>query len=157
MTKGLPETYETKRDLVALFKEQVAILKELTPAPLRAHLESIDVGRYDQLLAQGPQAQWPKGALAGLREGIRDVQMILETSLPPEALAALKQRLTKAAGSLVTELKEEDAHSLESIRERGRIESDDEYYLVRTEIDRLESSRTRDEALLHQLYKLVDK
>ncbi len=29
MKKGRSETYETKRDLVALFKEQVAILDEL--------------------------------------------------------------------------------------------------------------------------------
>jgi hypothetical protein len=156
MGNGSVETYERKRDLVALFKEQVAILRELMPPHLVSHLNAINVSMYDQLLAQGPSAPWPQGVLAGLRQGIRDVQAMLEM-LPTEKRAALKQRLRNVGDGLVERLDEQDASRLTSIRKRGRILDDDEYYLVRAEIDRLEPSPTRDETLLRELYRLVDE
>jgi hypothetical protein len=60
------DAYEIKRDLVARLKEQVAILGEIAPPRLRAMLSrTIDLKRYDDLLAQGPSAKWPTGFLSG--------------------------------------------------------------------------------------------
>jgi hypothetical protein len=156
MGKDRVEDYETKKGLVALFREQVAILKEVMPPHLASYLNAISPAKYDQLLAQGPSAVWPKGVLAGLKEGIRDVQVMIEM-LPSEKRAAFKQRLRNVADALVEELGRQDASSLATIRKRGQILDDDEYYMVRAEVDKLEASPARDEAMLQELYRLVDE
>lgn len=50
-----------------------------------------------------------------------------------------------------------DARHLAAVRKRGRIRGEAEYYLIRDAVDRAEASMPRDEALLLELWGLVDR
>jgi len=156
MSRDPAATFEEKRALVALFREQVALLREADPDGLGRGLEGIDFQQYDDLLAQGPGIRWPAGLLPGLREGIRDAFAMLELSYPASARAAAWDRLRAAAGSVAGLLEARDAKQLARIRKRGRIRTEDEYHLVRAHVDRLEGQRPQNDALLRELWRLVD-
>jgi hypothetical protein len=157
MTKSSVEQFEERRAFVALFRMQVALLSEADPTGFGQHAQSMSFDRYDRLLAEGPAARWPRGYLTGLKQGIRDLQVMLDMAYPAPQRAKVRQRLRLAGGAAAELLEAGDERRLATIRKRGRIRTEDEYYLVVAAIDRLEGVETPDEAALAQLRNLADR
>jgi hypothetical protein len=157
MPSSPEEQFQARRRLVQLFRAQLELLREADPDGIGREVDAVNLGPYDQLLAQGPKARWPAGFLAGLKEGIRDVQHTLELAYGPGRRSDLLRHLRERAGDAIGVLEARDASRLEAILKRGRIRGDAEYYLVRAAIDRLESERQPDEARLQALRALADE
>ena len=153
MPSSPEEQFQAKRQLVHLFKAQLELLRAADPDGV----SNLSLARFDQLLEKGPRARWPTGLLSGLREGIRDVQYILELAYGPARHAELMRYLRDRVGDAVQLLELRDASRIESILKRGRIRGEAEYHLVRAAIDRLEAEQNPDQARLRQLRALVDE
>jgi len=148
------EQFQAKRGLVHLFKAQLELLRTAEPDGVSSQ---ISLALFDELLAKGPQARWPTGVLAGLREGIRDAQHMLELAYGPSRRTALMRDLRERVGDAVQMLELRDASRLRAILKRGRVRGEAEYYLVRAAIDRLESEPHPDQGELGQLRALADQ
>jgi hypothetical protein len=74
MTEEQQARFRNKRQLVALFRAQVELLRGADPHGIGRVLDTVPFKRYDDLLALGPTGRWPSGMLAGLKQGIRDAQ-----------------------------------------------------------------------------------
>jgi hypothetical protein len=157
MQRRRQTTFEERRALVAVFREQIALLSEADPEGVGRLLATFDFGPYDTLIAKGPDARWPAGLLPGLREGIRDCFVILDRTYQGAPRVLAYNRLRAIGGSVLKELESREAKQLGKIRRRGRINSEDEYYLVRAHVDRLEGEQPVNGALLRELWRLLDK
>src|SRR5262245_50382266 len=98
MAASREEQFRTKQQLVALFKAQLEWLRRADPDGVGRSLDAVNLARYDELLAQGPTGRWPAGFLSGLKEGIRDCQVMLEMAYPASERSALRHALRVAAG-----------------------------------------------------------
>jgi hypothetical protein len=78
MPRDLATQFREKQQLVALFRAQLDLLRAADPAGDGSLFRNVDVGVYDRLLAEGGGARWPKGILSGLKQGIRDAQVMLD-------------------------------------------------------------------------------
>ena len=157
MPRDRQAQFEEKRALVALFREQVALLRESDPEGIGRHFGAINFARYDDLLAQGPAARWPAGYLPGLREGIRDMFTMLDMAYRGEARRAANARLRAVGGAALDVLLAREVKQLAAVRKRGRIRTEAEYHLVRDAVDRAEGAIPRDDGLLQELWGLVDR
>src|SRR5262245_24160339 len=146
MQRRRQTTFEERRALVAVFREQVALLSEADPEGIGRLFAKFDFGPYDDLIAKGPDARWPTGLLPGLRDGIRDCFVMIDGVYQGAPRVLAYNRLRAIGGNFLTELESREAKHLEKIRRRGRINSENEYYLVRAQVDRLESEQPVNEA-----------
>jgi hypothetical protein len=156
MTEKQQAQFRNKQQLVALFRAQVELLRGADPHGVGRVLDTVPFKRYDDLLALGPTGRWPSGMLAGLKQGIRDAQAMLDIAYPGGERAVDRNKLHTAAGEAIDILEERDAKRLAAIRKRKRIRTQDEYYLVRATIDRLEGERDADPDVLRELYALAN-
>jgi hypothetical protein len=154
MTEKQQAQFRNKQQLVALFRAQIELLRRVYPYGVGRALDG-PFTRYDDLLALGPTGRWPAGMLAGLKQGIRDAQTMLDMAYLGSERAVVRNRLHAAAGEAIEILEERDAKRLAAIRKRKHIRTEDEYYLVRATIDRLEGER-EDPNVLRELYALAD-
>jgi hypothetical protein len=145
-----------KQRLVALLKAQLALLRQADPDGLGAHLDAVKLDLYDSLLAGGPSVRWPAGMLPGLRQGIRDLQHVLVLAYGAARRRELLESLREAAGDAIAELEADDAKRLATILKRGRTRTEDEYYLIRAEIDRMEIQQKPDARQLQRLREIAD-
>jgi hypothetical protein len=157
MAGSREEQFRVKEQLVALFKAQLDLLRQADPHGVGRHIDAVDLKKYDDLLAAGPAARWPAGLLTGLKQGIRDCQVMLEMAYPPAQRAKVRQALRQAGGEAAELLEARDAQRLATIRRRGRIRTEDEYYLVRAAIDRMEAMGATETSDLRELYRLADE
>jgi hypothetical protein len=157
MAGSREEQFQAKQQLVALFKAQLELLRQADPQGAGRHLNAVDLGKYDRLLAGGRTARWPAGMLSGLKQGIRDLQLMLEMAYPTSERGRIREVLRVAGGQAAELLEARDSQRLAAIRKRKRIRSEDEYFLVRSAIDRLEASSAPDRAALEELYRLADE
>ena len=90
---------------------------------------------------------------AGLEQGLRDTPDFI-AMISPEWRAQVAKALNSAVMIAYPEFLAKDAERLEKIRNRGKIRTESEYYLIRHKIDVLEGSG--DTELLTEFYALVD-
>jgi hypothetical protein len=157
MADSREERFRAKQQFVALFKAQLDLLRRADPHGVGRHLDAVDLTKYDHLLAGGPTAKWPTGLLPGLKQGIRDLQVMLDMTYPAAERAEVQEMLRLAGGEAAGLLEARDAQRLTSIRKRKRIRSEDEFHLVRAAIDRIEATDAPDRAALQELYGLADE
>jgi hypothetical protein len=156
MTEKQQAQFRNKQQLVALFRAQIELLRRADPYGVGRALDTVPFTRYDDLLKLGPTGRWPSGMLAGLKQGIRDVQTMLDMAYVGRERAVVRNKLREAAGEAIEILEERDAKRLVAIRKRKHIRTEDEYYLVRATIDRLEGERDADPDVLRDPYALAD-
>ena len=156
MPQDLAAQFREKQQLVALFRAQLDLLRAAGPAGDGSLLRNVDVGVYDRLLAEGAGGRWPRGMLSGLRQGIRDAQIMLDMVFRGPGRAEVRRKLRAASGEAVEVLEAQDSKHLVAIRRRSRIRDEDEYHLVVAAIDRLETQGAPDQALLSELRRLAD-
>jgi hypothetical protein len=98
----------------------------------------------------------PRSALAaGLEQGLRDIPMLLQ-SISPEARKSAAQALAEATSTNFPDFLAKDAERLAKIKARGSIRSENEYFLIRHQVDLLEGKPTQEQEIL-LLYELVEK
>jgi hypothetical protein len=98
----------------------------------------------------------PRSAFAaGMEQGLRETPMLLR-SMRPESRKLAADALAAAITTHYAEFFAKDAIRLEKIKARGSIRSENEFYLVRHNIDLLEGEPSREEEL-RLLYRLVDR
>jgi hypothetical protein len=153
MARTREELFLHKKALLNLFKVQISLLKEADPS---TWLAKVDVSAQDALVAGGPNIKWPAGMYSGLQQGVRDVQAFLLEAYGPRRRGELFRRLREAAGPIVDALEQADAARVLQVRRRGRIRNENEYYLIRDALDRVEMADTPDEALRQELQDLCD-
>ena len=154
MPSSPQEQFDEKRRLVRLFTAQLDLLNAVRPG---GGFEAINLAPYEQLLARGPGARWPAGFLAGLKEGIRDGQHMLELAYGPNRRPELMRDLRARAGDALEVIESRDAARVQVILKRGRVRGEAEYYLVRAAIDRLESEPHPDKERLDRLRAIADE
>jgi hypothetical protein len=109
---------------------------------------------YRETIAAGIDGPpWPKGLMAGLRQGSRETfpQIAGTFRSHPEVVAALRQ----AGGESLAQLLDYPARVRKMIA-RGRIRNVDEYYAARARVDDLEGDDTQRAELL-AIYALIDR
>ena len=148
--------FKEKQQLVALFRAQLDLLRSADPAGEGSFFRQINIAQYDRLLAEGPGSRWPKGMLSGLKQGIRDAQIMLDLAYPGPARVQVRRRLRDVGGESAEVLEVQDSKHLATVRRRGHIRNEDEYYVVVAAIDRLETQSAPDDALLSELRRLVE-
>jgi hypothetical protein len=145
---------------VALFRAQVDLLRAVDPTGDGTFFRDVSIGNYlryyDELLARGDAAPWPKGVLSGLKQGIRFAQTMLDMAYSGPQRVELRRQLRAASGDAVEVLETRDSQRLAAVRRRGRIRNEDEYYLVVATIDRMEAQNVPDQELLSELRGLAD-
>lgn len=98
----------------------------------------------------------PRSALAaGMEQGLRETPMLLQ-SMPSKARRSAVQALAEAISTHCPDVLAKDAERLAKIKARGSIRSENEYYLIRHQVDLLEGEPTQEQEL-RLLYELVDK
>jgi hypothetical protein len=148
--------FKEKQQLVALFRAQLDLLRAADPAGDDGPFRQVNLEQYDRLLAEGPGARWPAGMLSGLKQGIRDAQIMLDLAYPGPGRVEVRRKLRDAGGESAEVLEAQDSRHLATVRRRGQIRNEDEYYVVVAAIDRLETQSTPDDALLSELRRLVE-
>jgi len=156
VSRSRDSQFQAKQQLVALLKAQVQLLREAPVEEPVLNFDLIRVDRYDRFLAQGPGARWPAGSLPGLKQGIRDLQFMLDRAYTGRQRVQMRQRLRESAGAAAEWRDARDGKQLTAILKRGRIRNEDEYHLVRAEIDRLEAGGIADGRRHRQLCELAD-
>jgi len=98
----------------------------------------------------------PRSALAaGMEQGLRETPMLLQ-SMPSEARKSAVQALAEATSSHYPDFLAQDAERLAKIKARGSIRTENEFYLIRHQVDLLEGEPSQEHEL-RLLYELVDK
>ncbi len=97
----------------------------------------------------------PSALAAGLEQGLRDIPMLLQ-SISPEARKSAAQALAEATSTNFPDFLAKDAERLAKIKARGSIRSENEYLLIRHQVDLLEGKPTQEQEIL-LLYELVEK
>ena len=157
MARDSETQFREKQQLVTLFRAQLDALQAADPAGAGRLVQLVNVGLYDNLLAKGPKAAWPMGVLSGLKQGIRDAQLMLDMAYPGPRRLEVRRQLRASCGDAVNLLEAQDSKRVATIRKRGRIGGEDEYYLVVGAIDRLEAQPAPDQELLRELRHLAQR
>jgi hypothetical protein len=98
----------------------------------------------------------PRSALAaGMEQGLRETPMLLQ-SMHSEARKCASQALATATSAHYPDFLVKDAERLAKIKARGSIRGENEFCLIRHQVDLLEGEASRMEEL-HLLYELVEK
>ncbi len=98
----------------------------------------------------------PRSAFAaGMEQGLREIPELLQ-SMHPEARRDAVHALAAATSVHYPEFLAKDAERLAKIKERGLIRGDNEFHLVRHQIDLLEGEPNQNEEL-QLLYTLLDR
>ncbi len=90
---------------------------------------------------------------SGMEQGLREMTILVQ-SMPPEARRRAVLALAEAISAHHAGFLAKDAERLAKIKARGFIRSENEYYLIRHQVDLLEVEPTREHEL-RVLYELV--
>jgi hypothetical protein len=142
--------------LVAAFEACQAGFRRSADADARAQAEALESGLApaQAALDAGPGGVWPAGLLAGMREGARELPMLL-TGLPRNERRAVAIEVERAGGRWLTELLFGAKTRIPKILARGRLRDEDEYRMVRAYVDTIEGDDPAPPELA-QLWMLLD-
>lgn len=143
--------------LVAAFEALHAALAQSSVAELSAHAELLAEGLREgkAAVAAGRDGAWPPGLLTGLRQGGRDLPMLV-AMLPESERFVAAQAIEQAGGTWIVALIRGTQRRAVAVLRRGRIRNADEYYCVREYVDQLEQRASSDE-VLQRFYALLDR
>ncbi len=156
MARRTEAVWQEVTHLVAAFEAAHAALAQSSDPELRAYAEPLAQGlRAGQAaVAAGQSGTWPAGLLTGLRQGAREIPMLV-AMLPESERAGAAQAIELAGRTWLVALIRGTQRQAAAILKRGRIRSQDEYYCVREYVDQLEQQAARGETL-DRLYALLD-
>jgi len=142
--------------LVAAFEALLAGFRQSADASARARAEALEFGLAPSrtALAAGPAGKWPAALLVGVREGARELPMLL-ASLPPTERRAVAIEVEQAGGRWLTDLILGAKTRIPKILARGRLRNEDEYRMVRAYVDTIEGEVPAPPELA-QLWTLLD-
>ncbi len=93
MARSREEQFRAKQQLVALFKAQVDLLRQADPDGIGRHLNAVNlrsIRGFARSRSHGPLAHL---MLPGLKQGIRDFQIMLDLAYPPTERAKVREAL----------------------------------------------------------------
>jgi len=138
--------------LVAVFDQFYEAIAQLDDPTAKRLVESWACIRHQYV--QPTSA--PRSAFAsGVEQGFRETPMLLQ-SMPTEARKCAVQAFAAATSVHYPDFLDKEAERLAKIRARGYIRSENEFYLVRHQVDLLEGEPSQEEEL-RLLYELVDR
>ena len=148
---GKPGKLEKLIAVYEHFGQEIAAIPDPWASKLAKQSNAVRT-TVDRTLGKEPGATKSQFA-AGLEQGLRDTPDFI-AMVSPEWRAHVAKALNNAVQTAYPEFLAKDAERLEKIRDRGKIKTDSEYYLIRHKIDVLEGSG--DTKLLMDFYALVD-
>lgn len=138
--------------LVAVFDEFHQALAEIDDAKAQRLVENWAGIRRQYVEPSGA----PRSAFAaGMEQGLRETPMLLQ-SMHSESRKTAARALAAATLAHYPDFLVKDAERLAKIKARGSIRGENEFYLVRHQVDLLEGEPSQGEEL-RQLYELVDR
>jgi hypothetical protein len=138
--------------LVAVFDEFHNLIAQLDDPTAKLLVENWAAVRNQYVTPAGVA----RSSLAsGMEQGLRETPELFQ-SMSCEARKSAVKALAAATSSHYPEFFLKDAQRLAKIKARGSILSQNEYYLVRHQVDLLEGEPTQ-EPELQLLYELVDR
>lgn len=156
MARRSERTWKEFTELVAAWQVYVANL-HLADSP-SVRINADDYGPilrfYRETVAAGIEGPpWPKGLMAGLRQGSRETfpQVAGTFRSHPEVVAALRRAGGESLGQLLNY-----PAQVQKMIERGRIRNLDEYDAARARIDDIEGDDAYRTELL-AIYSLIDR